>query len=225
MAEIGSKTVDVVSWFTNTQQPALVPCEHNDIDNNPTVGLYSYHPVSTEGVVMARLNAETAEAPAPDAAADASGPGRGHPEGSGRWPVAALRGVTAGGASRTSSEPPAAAHQWGITRSVLQGWCGASLKTSRAGRRRDRRTCGFMLPECLDAARFRGPWVRRGAICASRPPVSRAPSDFLSSRLVTDCLETNGEPRRRKQSNRGAAQRWLFGMASRPWLQLTPPSS
>ena len=34
-------------------------------------------------------------------------------------------------------------------------------QTSRAGRRRDRRTCGFMLPDCPGVARCQGPWVFR----------------------------------------------------------------
>jgi hypothetical protein len=52
---------------------------------------------------MARLIAETAEAPAPDAAAGfGTRPGDTR-QGSGRWPVATLRGVAVGGPKLRSS--------------------------------------------------------------------------------------------------------------------------
>jgi hypothetical protein len=119
---------------------------------------------------MRRLSMETAEAAEPDAALMVSGPGRGHPEGSGRWPIEALRGVAVGGASCTSSGPRAAAHEWRKIRSVLQGWCGASLKH----RARDAGGTGglavFIHPECPGVARCQGPWVRRSFHGALRTP-------------------------------------------------------
>lgn len=115
---------------------------------------------------MRRLSAETAEAAKPDAASRPSGPDRGHPETSGRWPH--RRATSRGGRRpkpRTPRSPRNGDHQWRITGSLLQGLRGASLKHCA----RDAGGTGglaVIYPECLGVARCRGPRVRRRQACA-----------------------------------------------------------
>ena len=127
----------------------------------------------------------------PDAAPQASGPAPGTP---GR-----VGAVACGRAAwRDSRRPkprrsgrPAVGHQWRIpSLSVLQGRRGASLK-HRARDAGGNGGLAVLLPErprCREASRSAGP----SQVLRFRPPVSRAPSDFLSSRTVTDFCETIG---------------------------------
>ena len=156
---------------------------------------------------MRRLNTETAEAAGPDAASEPSGPDRGHPEKSVRWPFGrATSRVRRRPKPRESPVPSIRRPPVEDNRYSPPGTSRSKPQTPRAGRRRDRRTCGSLSPERLDAARRRGPRVRRRAASAQRgPPVSRAPSDFSRSRMVTE-FRTSGGP---APKNRGAAERWL----------------
>src|SRR5262245_3999376 len=118
---------------------------------------------------MRRLSTETAEVLGPDAASERFGTGPGTPGGLGRWPeiIAPRRrdgrlALRAGGRPKPclSADRPGL-RQWRITRYLLQGRHGASLKH----RARDAGGTGGLaafFPEL--------PWV-------FRPPVSRAPSD------------------------------------------------
>ena len=114
---------------------------------------------------MRRLNAETAEGTEPDAAPglrDRTGDTReGRGGGLRKRFVAQTQAAQAEQVRRTGRAPPVE-----DTRYVLQGLKRSKPQTSRVGRRRDRRTCGFIDPECPGAARHQGPWVRRSASCA-----------------------------------------------------------
>jgi len=121
---------------------------------------------------MRRLSAEIAEAMVPDAAPKASGPGRGHPARSGRWPVEALAWCDGGRPKLLGPGAPAARHQrWvgsparakGSLKGLPTG--GRAEQASNTARGTPAGTADLRLyfsgslPECLDAVRCRGPWV------------------------------------------------------------------
>ena len=109
---------------------------------------------------MTRLNAETAEAAAPDAAPRASGPGPGTP---GRVGAVARQSA----AWREGGRPkPRQARSTGRRSPVedkkhcLSSRVGAEQASNTArGTPEGPADLRFFLPECLDAARCRGPWV------------------------------------------------------------------
>src|SRR5262249_17436482 len=83
--------------------------------------IFLLHPVSTEGVVMRRLNAETVERAEPDAAPVLSGPDGGRREGWVRWPVGASSRAGRRPKPRGSRSSRYGDHQWRITGTLLQG--------------------------------------------------------------------------------------------------------
>ena len=101
---------------------------------------------------MRRLSAETAETPAPDAAAD-FGPGPGTPGGVGA--VARRSAAWRDGGRPKPRSPGRLGRRPPVEDNSVcpPGHARSKPQTSRAGRRWDRRTCGFTFPECFDAVR------------------------------------------------------------------------
>ena len=170
---------------------------------------------------MRRLSAETAKARAPDAAQglrDRTGDTR-----KDRCGGPLMRCVARQRAAQAARFPAGSIRRPPVedNRYSPPGPSGASLK-HRAGRRRDRRTCGH---SSGNASASRDAEVRgsaAGTVCASRTPGVPRPLGLSRSRSVTEIFETIGDPGAGKFKNRGAAERWLIRLRSRAW---SPPSS